>query len=151
MPTWTCGHFTAHEKACHEGGRWISDPSGSTFVFAGFAREGENATGHLSAVDLKNGTVVWEKKFDGLRPTEAAISPDGKVLATYLQPMSNAKSGARLAIWSVHDGQELLRFNLVGDSVRSLALSPDCSHLVSGMELGDVLVWDISSAHEKLK
>ena len=51
----------------------------------------------------------------------------------------------------MHDGKELLSFNSVDDAIRSLSFSPDGSYLVSGMELGDALVWDIATARDNDK
>jgi WD40 repeat protein len=138
------------KNAEHRYYKAIRAPSGSGCVFAGLAKEEGKTIGLLSAVNLENGAIAWEKSFDNLRPWELAVSPDGKLLATYLQPMSSARSGARLIILSLHDGNELLNFDLTDDAVRSLSFSPDGSRLVSGMELGDALIWDVATARKKL-
>jgi WD40 repeat protein len=77
------------------------------------------------------------------------MSADGKLLATYLQGWSSSGTGSRLVIWSVPDKKELSNFELADDAVRSLAFSRDGSHLVSGMELGDALVWKVAPVSTK--
>ena len=82
------------KAAQHRYYRAICASSGSTCVFAGLARAEKKVTGQLAVVDMENGTTVWEKTFDNLRPWELSISPNGKVLAAHFQPMSSARSGA---------------------------------------------------------
>jgi WD40 repeat protein len=126
-------------------------PLGSLCVFGGMGRDANKAFGELSVADLRNGTKLWETKLGDVWPWELAISADGKVLATYLQTRTKSKSVSRLAIWSMRDGKELSSFDLPDNAVRSLAFSPDGTRLVSGMELGDALVWNVAAASEKHK
>lgn len=126
----------------------VCSPSGSICIFGGIARNENKSTGKLSVMDLKNHVTLWAKDFDNVWPWELAISPDGKLLVTYLKKLSRTTSGSRLAIWSMSDGKELVSFGLPDNAVRSLAFSPDSSRVISGMELGDALVWDAAQAHD---
>lgn len=123
----------------------VCAPDGSICIFGAMTRSENKTTGKVSVMDLKNQVTLWEKEFDDVSPWELAISPDGKLLVTYLKKLSRAKSDSRLAIWSIQDGKELVSFELPDNAVRSLSFSPDMSRVVSGMELGDALVWDFAS------
>jgi hypothetical protein len=54
-----------------------------------------------------------------------------------------------IILWNVDDGRELARFNLGEHSVRSLCFSHDGKKLLSGMTIGDTLVWDLSQLSGK--
>jgi WD40 repeat protein len=128
-------------------------PSASLYASGGMAIDRNTRTriGELSLVNLANGSMLWKKDFEDARPWELAVSPDGKVLATYLEGFSSAGSKGinRLVIWSIPDKKELSSFELTDDAVRSLGFSRDGSRLVAGMEFGDGLVWKIASVSKK--
>ncbi len=71
-------------------------------------------------------------------PHKAALSPDGKRLAT-------AGEGGRLALWDVASGQQLLDLRGFSVQATALAFSPDGARLAGGGMEGDrfvLKVWD---------
>jgi WD40 repeat protein/energy-coupling factor transporter ATP-binding protein EcfA2/cytoskeletal protein RodZ len=67
---------------------------------------------------------------------EAAVSPDGRWLAT-------ASEDNSLKIWDAATGQEVLTLTGHNAPVTSLAFSPDNTHLVSGSSDSRLMVWDV--------
>ncbi|MHC4178697.1 MAG: WD40 repeat domain-containing protein, partial [Planctomycetota bacterium] len=94
-------------------------------------------------------TIQTPEKY----PYALAISPIGDVLAAYLRPNSRSDKpfDDRIVLWDMTTGRELLNFKLDDGSVRSLAFSPNGRRLISGMDRGDALVWDVSAAYEKVE
>ena len=81
-----------------------------------------------------------------------AISPDGKILASACQPIvcTDTKFDERIHIWDLATGRELLALDAATDgTVASLAFLPDGKTLVSGMDRGTALLWDISDVQKR--
>jgi WD40 repeat protein len=85
-------------------------------------------------------------------PYELAVSPDGRIVAAHLRPKASSDKpyDGRITLWHAADGREILSFPLDDGEVRSLAFSPDGKRLLSGMDRGDALVWDVAVAYQKL-
>jgi len=67
-----------------------------------------------------------------------AVSPDGRLLAI-------ADSHARIRLWRVADGQQLLSWDGHPGWARALAFSPDGKTLISGCDDKTVKLWDVST------
>jgi hypothetical protein len=96
---------------------------------------------------LGDGAAVWEKKFADLFPRQIAASRDGEFLAVYfdgMTPLNGEKSTAAdsLDVFRTADGEKVASYPLTEGSIQSIAFSPDGSRIVTGMELGDALVWE---------
>ena len=81
-----------------------------------------------------------------------AISPDGKICASACQPIvcTDTKFDERIHLWDVATGQELLALDAATDgTVASLVFLPDGKTLVSGMDRGTALLWDISDVQKR--
>jgi len=65
-----------------------------------------------------------------------AVSPDGRLLAT-------ADSHAKIRLWQVADGQQLLSWDGHPGWTRALAFSPDGKTLISGSDDKTVKLWDV--------
>lgn len=100
--------------------------------------------GQYSVRDLSTGEVLWEVVESKWRPTVAAATRDEQILAVYQQPTRISAEQHRLILLSAADGRELKSFPLGDNRIRSLAFSPDDQRLAGGMELGDMVVWDVS-------
>jgi WD40 repeat protein len=77
-----------------------------------------------------------------------AISTDGRIVASACQPITNTDTSfdERIHLWEIATGRELRSFDASGDgTVSSLAFLPDGKTLVSGMDRGSSLIWDISN------
>ncbi len=120
----------------------VCSPDGLKAIFGGFNKP-NTRNGTVSLVDLASGAVLWEKDFENTNPGELAASQDGELLAAYL---SRGESVDAFAVLSMRDGDEWMRVELPDDEIRSLAFSPDGRRVVTGMERGDVLVWEVGSA-----
>jgi len=80
-----------------------------------------------------------------------AISPDGKICASACQPIvcTDTKFDERIHLWDLATGQELLALDAATDgTVASLTFLPDGKTLVSGMDRGTALLWDISAVQK---
>jgi RNA polymerase sigma factor (sigma-70 family) len=75
----------------------------------------------------------------------AAFSPDGRSLA-----VSAGEASARILLFDVRTGKELLGLRGHESRVRGLAFSPDGTKLASGQWDSTALIWDISAARRKL-
>jgi len=81
-----------------------------------------------------------------------AISPDGRILASACQPImrTDTEFDERIHVWDLATGRELLALDAATDgTVASLAFLPDGRTLVSGMDRGTALLWDISDVVQK--
>jgi WD40 repeat protein len=107
---------------------------------------GEGLRSSLMMRPLSGGTQRWQNELGGRRVTTIGASPDGKLIVTQLQATEGASMDDRIVVWTAEDGQELMSFSTGDNRARSFAFSPDGRSLISGMELGDTLVWDISSS-----
>jgi len=81
-----------------------------------------------------------------------AISPDGRILASACQPImrTDTEFDERIHVWDLATGRELLALDAATDgTVASLAFLPDGRTLVSGMDRGTALLWDISEVQKR--
>ncbi len=81
-----------------------------------------------------------------------AISPDGKTCASACQPIvcTDTKFDERIHLWDMATGQELLALDAATDgTVASLVFLPDGKTLVSGMDRGTALLWDIAKVQKR--
>jgi WD40 repeat protein len=125
---------------------------GAAFIaFGGQQVIAQVPLGRLTAVRLDDVTKRWEQAFAAHRPSVYAISPDGRMLAVYLQRLWRSKATSRLALLSTEGGVELADYELPDNAVRSLTFSPDSARLAAGMELGDALIWDVSDIAQGLQ
>lgn len=117
-----------------------------TFVVAGGLRriDRESSLGVLEMRRTKDGEPLWNKTLTDRWPSLLATSPDGRVVAGYLRALWRSRVDNRITLWSADRGEELHSFDLDDGAVRSLAFSPDGKRLVSGMDRGHALVWDLS-------
>ncbi len=113
---------------------------------------------------LGSATVTVWRVADGLEERsfpvqdvvrEAALSPDGKLLATgdFGTPgvgMFRNLPTARVRIWDMSDGRELRSFVAHADSIVALAFSADGRRLASASTDQSVKVWDVETGTELL-
>lgn len=118
-----------------------------TFVVAGGLRriDREASLGVLEMRRTKDGARLWNKTLTDRWPSLLATSPDGRVVAGYLRALWRSQVDNRITLWSADDGDELHSIDIEDGSVRSLAFSPDGKRLVSGMDRGHALLWNLSS------
>ncbi|MGE0378673.1 MAG: WD40 repeat domain-containing protein, partial [Planctomycetaceae bacterium] len=107
---------------------------------------------------LDNGEVLWHHELPGWSVSSLRFSPDEQVLAVFLRPAEESTETYRLVLYSAADGRELKSFDLedsrvlaMGTPTDVMAFSPDGRRLVTGMEAGDALVWDISDVNPAQK
>jgi WD40 repeat protein len=112
------------------------------------AQPPEASLGQLAAIGLQGEEKDWLVTFSKRNPSLAVDSPNNALLAVNLS--ANWRSGANdeLAILDFTSGRKVLAFELEDGVVRSLAFSPDGRTLYSGMDRGDILVWDVSKAYD---
>jgi RNA polymerase sigma factor (sigma-70 family) len=116
----------------------VFSPDGKILATATFSRtvdgKGRRLAYTIRVWELASGKEIWNC------PTPCwgrsmAFAPDGKTLAW-----------AGDNVFAVHDaatGEERLRREGFGDTVLSLAFSPDGSRLATGLSNATVLVWDV--------
>ncbi len=112
----------------------------------------------LLAWDLKAGRPTRTFRLDTYGAASLALSPDGRLLAAAVTPMSTglalpptAMADASIRIWEVATKRELLRLEPRTKECWALAFSPDCKTLISGGNDTTAIVWDITAAHDALK
>jgi WD40 repeat protein len=116
-------------------------------VLGGLQRiEAGKSTGKLAISNTNDLSTVWEKSLPESWPSVLAVSPNGRLIAAFLAPLEGVPTRGRIAVWRSEDGGELVSWDLAEGSVRSLSFSPDGRRLVTGMDLGDALVWDTEAA-----
>ena len=137
--------------------RCASFSTDATTVFTGTRRykhgpQADTYTGAILATDLVTGDLRLTIETPGKDPRALAVSPSGQVLAAFLRSDSRHDEpfDDRIVLWDATSGRELLSFELDDGSVRSFAFSPDGKRLMTGMDRGDALVWDITAAYDKL-
>jgi WD40 repeat protein len=106
-------------------------------------------TEKLALFDLRNNKRVWQRGIEGLRATTIAAPPDGELLAVYFRRQTGSRVHGRLALMTAATGEEVARFELTDNNVRSLVFSRDGKRLAAGMELGDVVIWDVAGFNEQ--
>ena len=109
--------------------------------------------GTIHQWDLATGKQRLVVEIPGSVPGSMAISPNGRIVASCLQPLfdSDRPFGGSIILWETATGRELMKFQLDDGRAASLAFSPDGKTLVTGMDRGTALTWDVTAAHEKLK
>lgn len=138
----------------------ISSNSSSTFspdgeyVFTGSRVRLENGkySGKLHKWDLASGKQGLVVEIPGSVPRSMAMSPNGRIVASYLLPLSDLDRSfeGSITLWESATGRELIKFQLTDGRVTSLAFSPDGNTLVTGMDRGTALTWDVTAANKKL-
>jgi WD40 repeat protein len=115
-------------------------PDGRTIVTGG----GQGFEGRLP---IQPDIVLWETATGGERlrispnegvVTQAAFSPDGRLLAT-----ATSRSEA-IRLWDTWTGQEMGRFTGHRGAVWGLSFAPDGRTLASGGADRTLLIWDVS-------
>jgi dipeptidyl aminopeptidase/acylaminoacyl peptidase len=99
------------------------------------ARVWETATGgELLRVDLEP---------EAVRRSDAALSPDGSLLAVAVTTQKPGTAGEAVRLWDTRTAQLVARFKADCASAVSLRFAPGGTTLASGMRDGTVLLWDI--------
>jgi WD40 repeat protein len=125
-------------------------PDASAAIVSGMTLRGRGqpVRRSLYALDLKSERKPWEAELPDAFAKAAAVSPDGRVLAAYVADLSatGSSTGAgSLRFWSIERGDELKRIDVDDADIRTLSFSHDGRRLISGMNQGDILVWDVSA------
>lgn len=96
-------------------------------------------------VSATDGLATWRNPLAATRAASAAVSPDGRYVAT----ISGDENVAE--IFDAKSGQRLQRLAEHNQRIRSLAFSADGKRLVTSGEDNTVLVWDVASGKRVLK
>ncbi len=94
-----------------------------------------NPYGALEMLDVRTGTVTWQKKPDH-KVANLAFSPDNSLLVT-------GSGDGTLSFWNVLDGTTLRVINAHFGAVQVVAFSPDGRRVASGSNDGTVRIWEI--------
>jgi WD40 repeat protein len=103
----------------------------------------------LIVSDVASGQQVCTIQAADTLGNRLAVSLDGRILASACQPITSTDTlyDERIHLWDIATGRELLSFDAASDgTVASLAFLPDGKTLVSGMDRGTALLWDVSQA-----
>jgi WD40 repeat protein len=100
------------------------------------ANGGSASRSEINAWTLPDGKRLFVSQDD--QPIEqAAISPDGKLLAS-------SDSTGKARIWDAATGKSILLLKKSSDDIKSLAFSPDGRRLALGGQDGTVRLWDLA-------
>ena len=98
--------------------------------------------------DLKPGAKIWSLTTPGSRNMRIALSPDERVVASAWADFERQQCG--LTLWEVATRKQLLELAMPREQVYSIVFSPDGRRIVTGLETGSSLVWDVSAAWQQL-
>jgi WD40 repeat protein len=88
---------------------------------------------------LRTGDLQKQVFLNEENPGPVAFSPDGKLFAA-----ASSRPGSRIRLMETATGREVRAIERFRGIVRSLAFLPDGTRLVSGMEDGSALIWDLT-------
>ena len=98
--------------------------------------------------DLETGKTVSSLALG--RPSEdrrIALSPDGRLMAVVAPSYVREDGDDTIRLWDLTIGKQVLTLQPENTRAVSFAFSPDGLRLVTGMDTGTALVWDISDAY----
>jgi len=98
--------------------------------------------------DLETGKAVSSLTLS--RPSEdrrIALSPDGRLVAVVAPSYLREDGDDAIRLWDLTAGKQVLTLQPENTRAVSFAFSPDGRRLVTGMDTGTALVWDISEAY----
>ncbi|MEX2027460.1 MAG: hypothetical protein WEH44_09165, partial [Pirellulaceae bacterium] len=98
--------------------------------------------------DLKQGAKIWSLTTPGSRNMRIALSPDERVVASAWMDFERQQCG--LTLWEVATRKQLLELAMPREQVYSIVFSPDGRRIVTSLETGSSLVWDVSAAWQQL-
>ncbi len=75
-----------------------------------------------------------------------AFSPDGRFLACGLEHRLTDTNEAPIYVWDLKTGSEIHQFRPTEGACTSLAFSPDGRKLLSTLDVGSSLIWDLAPA-----
>ena len=123
-------------------------PSGKELLFGQdvYSRRRQDSKGFLKCLNLGSSDPHWSHEFVQARVSDIAISDDGRLYAAYVRSnqFENRKPN-RLILGRAASGQILQQFEIDDGNARSLRFSHDGKRLYSGMDRGDILVWDVAN------
>jgi WD40 repeat protein len=99
-------------------------------------------------VRLEHEEGGWQRTFPAHFPRVAVFSPDDQLLALSLRATVAGDANSQIVLLDAASGREVLSFELEDGVIQSLAFSRDGRTLYSGMDRGDILVWDVSRAYD---
>jgi WD40 repeat protein len=105
-------------------------------------------TKDVDAWDLATGESLWtlDAKVSFIRGM--TVSPDERIVA--LNGRESNPRRTTLSFWDTAMRRELLHIDVGEEYVTSMAFSADGNQLVTGLETGTALVWDVSAVWDKL-
>ena len=89
--------------------------------------------------DAQTGDEIRQFTVSNWNHNQTAFMPDGTLFFTTVDTRS-------VTMFSVETGEPLIEFRGHDNYVRSMAVSPDGIHLLTGCEDGTAILWDIDSA-----
>jgi WD40 repeat protein len=102
----------------------------------------------LVITDVPSGKRIREIAVPDTLGNLLAISPDGRILAAACQPITatDTRFDEQIHLWDIATGEKLVSFDASTDgTVATLFFLPDGKTLVSGMDRGTALLWDLTN------
>ena len=113
-----------------------------------YSRKPGESKGELVCKRFEEEQPIWSTSWTEARPAKLQFSTDGQSFAAFVSANDRSDQPSKLIVGRSSDGTVLREFELNVGSVRSLVFSRDNSKLYSGMDRGDVLVWDVGGKGE---
>jgi WD40 repeat protein len=80
-------------------------------------------------------------------PSQVALRPDGKMVATVIWAVVSRKPQAQVKLWDLASGKEVITFVCQTHGLQALAFSPD-GRLLAAVGSGRVMVWDVAAGKQ---
>jgi WD40 repeat protein len=100
------------------------------------------------AWDLTTGESIWMLHGKWSYIHQMAIAPNARIVA--LHQRDSRRSRSYLTLWDVAMRRELMQIDVGKEFVQAMAFSPDGKRIVTGLDSGNALVWDVAAASETL-
>jgi WD40 repeat protein len=122
-------------------------PKGTEIYTAAFSADGRRmatSSGEWVCVwDIEAGTLERKIHHTSADGCYLAVAPDGKTIATAGISYAAKAGDDTIRLYDAGNGEPVLTLEAVDDCAHTLAFSPDGTKLLTGLQRGSLIVWDV--------
>ena len=120
------------------------NPDIFTAAFSADGRTMVSSSGEWVCVwDVEAGTLRRRIRHTSAHGCFLALSPDGKTIATSGVPYAGPPGEDTIRLYDAENGEPVLTLEPADDRAHTLAFSPDGTKLLTGLQRGSLIVWDV--------